>query len=421
MVARMCWMGLFLILLGDGLAAAPPAKTATAPRLGVDIVTLKSGKIIRGVVVKNEGRSSLTMVVPRVWLQQANVELSTRLSQDETTAQRVAWEQLRQRLTSWLANPSKSARLIVFVKNELERIEKRMAHSEPSEPRQFVWFDPQRETIAKVSLSSVDRRQIAFWAWSERLNDVEQRDVAHLTKELKQRGVDPTTLPPDLSQEFAARPQDDREWSARWALVQYSLGTKLDFQGTGGMLVRSDSTSELKELVPVIAQVLRGPFDSLFKDFTRDNDPTHDYEPSGNDWLRSAMREADRLESPGFRATQVELHLETHQAAVQSVFAVRMIEGTWETVWSARETADATTIRSDLESRIADDPQIQKMRKTLISTGLGLEHPLQEAIRFGAATMAAQQTVDSRFFEFRDRYINHMDGPPLWWKKQIVD
>ena len=31
--------------------------------------------------------------------------------------------------------------------------------------------------------------------------------------------------------------------------------------------------------------------------------------------------------------------------------------------------------------------------------------------------MAAQQTADSRFFEFRDRHLKHLDGPPLWWTK----
>ena len=50
------------------------------------------------------------------------------------------------------------------------------------------------------------------------------------------------------------------------------------------------------------------------------------------------------------------------------------------------------------------------------SLNLGADDQIDQAIRFGAATMAAQQATDARFFEFRDRYLKHLDGPPLWTK-----
>jgi hypothetical protein len=37
-------------------------------------------------------------------------------------------------------------------------------------------------------------------------------------------------------------------------------------------------------------------------------------------------------------------------------------------------------------------------------------------LRFAAATMEAQQTADDRFFAFRDRYTQRLDGPPLRWE-----
>jgi hypothetical protein len=51
------------------------------------------------------------------------------------------------------------------------------------------------------------------------------------------------------------------------------------------------------------------------------------------------------------------------------------------------------------------------------SFGIGADDQVRQAVRFGAATMSAQQAADARFFEFRDRYTRRLDGPPLVWSK----
>jgi len=45
--------------------------------------------------------------------------------------------------------------------------------------------------------------------------------------------------------------------------------------------------------------------------------------------------------------------------------------------------------------------------------GFGADDLVNQAIRVGAATMAAQSAADARFFEFRDRYVKRLDGPVL--------
>ncbi len=403
-------------------ALAQSAKPVPLSQLGVDVVSLKSGKSVRGAILKSDANGSVTMAVPREWLQKANPELLTQLSAEQVAAQRMAWEQLRDRLTKLLATPSESQRSVFFLKQELERVETLLARAEPPEPPQFVWFEAKREAIAKVTPSAPDRQRVAIWAWSERLKDVETRDVADLTRELKQQGVDPTTPAPDLSDQLAARPQDEHEWAARMAVVEYAFGTPLDFQGTGDLLVKSNGSRDLKEMAPVIAKVLRGQVDSFLKDLTGDGRPAKSKAASNNDWLKSAMREAEAANATAFRATRVDLNVEGRQTAVQSVFVARINAGPqaqshWETVWSHRETADATKPRTETEARIANDPQVKQALDAVKKLGLGAEDQVQQAIRFGAATMAAQQTADSRFFEFRDRHLKHLDGPPLWWTK----
>ena len=403
-------------------AAAQPAKSSAGSQLGVDVVSLKSGKSVRGAIIRQEPNGSVTMAVPREWLQKSNPELLTKLSEEEAAAQRTAWEQLRDRLTKLLDMPPESQRSVFFLKEELERVEKLLARAEPPEPPQFVWFEAKKEAVAKVTPSAPDRQRVAIWAWSERLKEVETRDVADLTKELKKRDVDPTLPAPDLSDRLAARLQNEREWAARMAVVEYAFGTPLDFQGTGDLLVKSNGSRDLKEMAPVIEKVLRGQVDSFLKGLTGDGRPAKSKSASDSGWLKTAMRDAEVANATAFRATRVDLNVEGRQTAVQSVFVVRVDAGSpekavWETVWSHRESADATKPRAELEARIANDPQVKQALDTVKSLGLGAEDQVQQAIRFGAATMAAQQTADSRFFEFRDRYLKHLDGPPLWWTK----
>lgn len=401
---------------------AQSAKSVPLSQLGVDVVSLKSGKPVRGAILKSEANGSVTMAVSREWLKHANPELLDKLTADEVTEQRTAWEQLRERLTRLLAMPPESQRSVFFMKEELERVEKLLAAAEPPEAARFAWFAAKRDVIAKVSPSVPDRQRIAIWAWSEQLKEVETRDVADLTRELKQKGVDPTNPTPDLSDQLAARPQDEHEWAARLALVEYAFGTPIDFQGTGDVLVRSNASRDLKDMAPVIAKALRGQVDSFLKDLTGDSRANKNKTASNNDWLKSAMLDAERQGATGFRATRVDLNIEGQQAAVQSVFVARINTGpqaqsNWETIWSHHETADATKVRADTETRIANDPQVKQALDAVKKVGLGAEDQIQQAIRFGAATMAAQQATDSRFFEFRDRHLKHLDGPPIWWTK----
>lgn len=402
--------------------AAQSARPVATPSLGVDVISLKNGKTLRGAIIKQDQNGNVTMAVSREWLQKNNPELGAKLVADETTTRRTAWEQLRERLTTRLATPPDSQRSVFFLKEELARVEKLLAHAAPPVPPQFIWFDAKREAIAKVTPSVPDRQRIALWAWAERLKEVETRDVADLTRELKQRGVDPAKPAPDLSEQLPPRLQDDREWAARMALVEYAFGTPLDFQGTGDVLVKANATRDLKDMAPVIAKVLRGQVDSFLKDLIGEGRPAASGTATGDEWLKSAKFDAERSGATAFRAARVDLNVEGRQTAVQTVFVARINTGPqaqshWETIWSHRETADATKPRADVEARIAADPQVKQALETVKSLGLGAEDQIDQAIRFGAATMTAQQTADSRFYEFRDRHLKHLDGPPLWWTK----
>jgi hypothetical protein len=209
--------------------------------------------------------------------------------------------------------------------------------------------------------------------------------------------------------------QDNCEWRARLALVIYALDKPLDFQGTGDRLVRADRTPNAKDTAPLIAKALGGQVDALVKDLLSEGRSTALRPGSPDDWLKSAYPQAVQQKAPAFRATQVDLNLDGRQASVYSVFVVQMEHDEWKVVWSDRATEDGTKERAAIEFTIANDPQMKSVSANFSSLGVSADNQVRQAIRFGAATMAAQQTVDSRFFQFEAPYLRHLDGPPLWW------
>ncbi len=400
----------------SSLAAAQSSKSVPVSQLAVDVVSLKSGKAVRGAVVQADAKGALIVAVSREWLEQAHPELYQKSVSKEADLQQQAAEQLRTRLTKQLETPPNEPRLVFFLKQELERAESLLARGKPAKPPQFLWLELEHDTITKVTRAPADRQRVAMWAWGERLSNVETRDALDLHRELKQRKIDATAPPPDLSDRLAPRLQDDREWSARMALVEYTLTKPLDFQGTGDVLVRADADRKAVDLAPVLSKVLQSQVDSLLKDLTGDGRPSI-APASDTDWLKSATREADGVSVKGLRATRVEVKVDGNQATVQTAFAARMPNGNWEVVWSHRESQDATKPRVEAEAKIVGDAQVKQVLDAVKSFGLGADDQVRQAIRFGAATIAAQQAADARFFEFRDRYLKHLDGPPLTWSK----
>jgi hypothetical protein len=400
---------------------APPTRRRSSSRhiagrarLSVDVVSLKSGTTLRGAVARYDAGGSLTMAVAREWLRKASPDLFAKRTREEASVRRAALEQLRERLDKELVGVPNDSRLGAFLRSERKRAERLLAEAAPSDERQFVWLDLAKKEIAKLKPASAANRRIAAWSWFERLANVETRDADDLAHELERRGINPAQPLPDLSDRFPLRRQDDREWRARMALVVYALDKPLDFQGTGDVLVRADRSGNAKDAGPLLAKLLGGQVDTLLKDLLGENRSAAAKAGPADAWLKTAYREAESLKARGLRATRVELIPEGRLASVSSVFAVHRNSGDWEVIWSDRETQDGTKERAAMEATIADDPQVKSALANLHSLGAAADDQVRQAIRFGAATMAAQQAVDRRFFAFEGPLLQHLDGPPLW-------
>lgn len=388
----------------DLLAAGP---------LAVDVVSLKSGKTYRGAILTRQDDSTVTMAVSGEWLRKSDAKEFDRQSQAARDSQRAAWTQTRDRIAKWLADPPDSKSLTFFLKQELQRLDKELQAETPPETR-FLVLEIPGSQVGKIVPAPPDRQRFAIFAWNEGLAGVETRSAAELRKDLLATDIDLDGPLPDLSVLLPAREQSEAEWSARLAIVRYTLDEGLDFQGMGDTLVRTGDGAQL-DLAAILPKLLSSQVDSLLGDLLEPGLKPKASPTAKPQALKPAIAIAEKNHHIGFRVTRLDLNVDRLAVTVHTEFVAQLASGDWQPVWKHAESADGSKVRADIENRIANDPQVKTVLESM--KGLGAGDAVTQAIRVGAATMTAQQAADTKFFAFRDRYAKRLDGPPLFVPK----
>lgn len=387
------------VLMVPGLAAAA----------GTDVVRLADGDVIRGQVVRQAADGTLLVAVRRAWLEQAEPALARRAAAEEAGQTRAALEQLSGRIDSMLAAPPGrfDESLLALLRREQARVSG-MLDADAATLPQFIWLSLPGNRVRGVERAESAWRQLVQWGWHEDLDRVETLSQRDLARALEERGVDPAAPPPSLVDRLPPSPQSDDQWQARVALLEDAYGKSVTFQGTGDIVVRSDQEVTVEALLPVVTQMLSGDVGGLL-DLLGGGGGGRPAVAEDR-WLASARRQAG---SDGhFRATRVQTKPEQGVVDVESAFEVRLADGTWATVWRDRQQVDATQPRAGLEERIAGDPRVGQALQAIKAFGAIDEAALTEAIRFGAATMEAQEGIDMRFAAFRSDHTLRLDSPP---------
>ncbi len=398
-------------------------KKASPARFAVDLVTLDSGDRLRGAFAGVDTDGVVSMAVQRDWLKKTRPEMYEAVTRNESTDAKVAAIELRTRIKKWLDEKPESNAVVTFLEVERDRVDEQLGklnEASGAGTSQFVMLKfPRRE--AKYSFAqSAENRRIAMLAWRENFEDVETREVADLEKQLRDRGIDPVAEIPDLAGRLPVVRQDENEWAARRAVIEYEFVGKLDFQGIGKALVRTDGSAGkvgLEQLLPqILPQLLQEQLGGQVADLLLEPgvSPRRGEENSMPD-LSGAIREAERAGRKSFRVTTVDLNFQRKQATVETRFVAKLPTGKWETIWRHRAAGDPSKPRPDALRQIENDPQVAEALKLVKSLSLGAGGQLDVALNFGAATMEAQNAVDQEFFRFLDRYVQRLDGPALKW------
>ena len=406
-VDRWHWMRIAVIL------AAATSTAHAADRLAGDHITLRNGSKLRGVLFEQSDKS-VTLLVSAKWLSTTNAKLHQTARQQTVAAHEAGLEQAVQRLKA--EPPPAGEAVAAFFKQQLEDAQAELAKADDFEP-EFLWLTLPTKEVARVEAATPEHRQLLTWAWSEGLDRAEARSVEDLSRDLKTRNVSPVGWPQPFVERLPAREQTDNEWAARRALMEYSLRARLDFQGTGDVLARTGKEAQADAgplLVDLLRQQLQSQFGDLLGDLLGDRPAKNGgNNPAKAESLTKAIQTADTEKRNGFRVTRLELAIELQQATVTTQFVARLADGSWRTVFQHTERADAKQARPDIEKRIQDDPQVKKVLDLTRQLGVAGDGQIQQAVRFGAATMTAQQTCDREFATFRDVYLPSMVRPTM--------
>ena len=398
------WWSIALAVIGSAAHAAD--------RPASDHVTLRNGSKLRGVVFEQSDQS-LTLLVSAKSLAATNAKLSQPTRQQNVDAHTAGLEQAVRRLKADRP-PAASPAVEAFLQQQLDDAEAELAKADNFAP-EFLWMTLPMKEVARIEPSTPEHRQLLAWAWTEQLDRVETRSADELSRDLKVRNVSPVGWPLPFIERLPVRKQSDDEWTARLALADYALGKRLDFQGTGDVLARAGQEVQAAEMGLLLVEMLKGQLQSQLGDLLGDAKPVK----RGTDnaaraeSLNKATQTAESEKRTGFRVTRLELAGDFQQVTVTTQFMARLADGSWRMVFQHTERADAKQARPEIEKRIQDDPQVKQVLELTRQLGLTAEGQIQQAIRFGAATMTAQQACDREFAAFRDIYLSSLVRPPL--------
>ena len=405
-----------ILVASVGLPVQGEISRDAAARLAVDVVLVANNREARGSIVASREDGSLTMAVRRAWLMEQQPAWAAELEIAAETERTLALQALADRAQNWLAQRANDQELTAIVRRELEGFQRRLTEPPGELPAasEFVLIELPADAVRRVFPQPDDRKRAALAAWQERLDKVESTPFDRLSKKLDERLPDWRTTVVDLSDRLPETAADgEREWSARTAIYEYAFRKRIDFQGTGDFVVRTGD-GNAHAGAELLTGLLQGGLGGDLADLLDSALGTETKPAQRKTWLETASAAADREQAAGFRVTRTQQDLSNNSVTVEDRFVARMPDGTWETIWMTTGTLDASQERKELEERIRADEQVAEALK--VAEGLGLEREITTAVRFGAATMEAQQAADDRFFEFRDRYTQRLDGPILKWE-----
>lgn len=392
--------------------AAEEMTVRDAQRYGVDIIQVKGGGELRGAVLRRDS-SDLQIAVQRSWLLAAQPAMLETAEKEAAKRQAASHQELIARIESWIAAQANQPRLRTVLQGELARLKK--LPEAPPEPTQFVLLRIPTDRVRRVFTAAAPARQIAMVAWSQQLDRVEQSTITALKPDVEKAAPDWATQRVDLSGRLpAGEPQSADEWAARQAIFEYEYGDPLEFQGTGNLLFRTGSGAEKPDLASLLASTAGETLASELGSLGLDLGKPAPAPPV--DWKRQATEQARNLNRSGFSVTRIPRITGDGPATVSIHFWARLADGLWHPIWSDEVTTDPSTIKADELKRLETDPQVQEILQ--VTRALSLGDASQQALRFGAAVQASQQTVTTRFFEFRQRYNVRLDGPPLVWNPE---
>jgi len=393
-------------LLGNQTLGAQIPKPQN-PSPAAEVVQLIQGGQIRGLILGRSPKGALWMATQRQWLKKTKPELFAKFEIEETERNKKIRADLAGRVKNWLDSLQEDQEgLKSWLKDEL----KIWQAEDPAKSGQLMLVSIKPAQIKKVDSRSAPIRQLVMLGIQERVEGLEERSALELMKDLKSLGLEQGRDRANILDRLPPFPiEDETDWIARKALMTFQMGKVLQLQGSGDFLVeqaRPGAAKGANGIEGLLTQMLPKLLTKALGDILGEPTPAAAWQPKA-----IQMAEAARVDM--VRVIRVEPDLVNRRMVVEDTILGRITPGRWGVVWQTRLLADGNQARPAAEAIIKSDPQIAPLLKA--AAALGADAQINEAIRFGAATMELQQEANQKFGLFLKLSTKRLDGIPLKW------
>lgn len=375
----------------------------------VESVQLTQGGQIRGLLLGKSTTGALWMVTQRQWLKKTKPDLFAKFEAEEADRNRKIQSVLSRRIRDWLASLKDNQEgLRSWLQDEL----KNWQGEDPPKTGQLMLLSIKPSQIKKVDSRSGPIRQLVMLGIQERVQGLEERSPLELMKDLKSLGLEPGRDRANILDRLPPFPiEDETDWIARKALMTFQMGKVLQLQGSGDFLVEqarpgAANGNGQNGIEGLLTQMLPKLLTKALGDILGEPTPASAWQPK-------AIQMAEAAKVDMVRVIRVEPDLANRRMVVEDTILGRANAAQWGVVWQTRLLADGNQARPASEAIIKSDPQIAPLLKA--AAALGADAQINEAIRFGAATMELQQEANQKFGQFLKLSTKRLDGIPLKW------
>ena len=387
-------------------------KSIDARKLAVDVVSVRKVGRMCGIVL-DQDEQSLSIVVRRDWLKESYPEFWQQHLAAETKELESARETIKQRIAEWREEYKGDDAAVVG--EFLDNNEKLLELDKPVDVSKlaFTIVNLNRDQVGRVYAQTSDKHQLAGVAWSEKIEGVEHTSARVLQRKLKKNKVDVAGYDLKLGNEIPPMSESDEKWQARKALVEFSLLSRVEFQGTGTMFFQRGKT-------PTAAQAMQGvlsgggfsQIDKLGKELGLPE--FQDRGSNKRDDNESIAPMIEAAEKANRRSFSVSILEQGQTVKVKTKLYFRALDTRWYPLKEFSNSERLSDQKMEEIDGVKQDPQVAQMLKMMGQLGAGVDASiLDQAMRSGVATKKALAKSMSELDEFVDQYSFEIDNPPV--------
>lgn len=416
--ARLILCSLSLLVLIGYLS--PSLCSAQKPRvskknLAVDSLVYQSQTFLGLVLKDGSNGEKVEIAVDRKWLADSFPKLVSRFEDEELAFLKPVLAEYETRIDQWVEE-RKAGKNDEGLVELLEQNKDQIAFQNSIEKlrqRQFIVLRFAKSDVTKMNLQPYKRKRIAALAWSNGLEDVTTKLISDLVEELKTKKVDIENETFDLSSDMAAVKLSDRDWAIRKAMFEMWNLKEMEFHGEGEMLFHKTGDMDPSKLLAKmmgsggssISDIQRLGRELGLPEFT--NQPGQKVE---TDWKTKLTKKADAAGHRSILAKRI-INSNSDQVVVEAVFIAKTSDTKWETVGRVESSARLADQTADDLKVLGQDARISKVLDTLKGIGLADDALIQTALRKGAATRSALDSVTTKMDVVLDRNSINLDRP----------